>query len=220
MEFDAIIFDCDGVLVDSEVLGLDASAEYLRDHGFEWTTTDLIQQFTGFREDVFKARLGAAYVERHGREPETGFFEGLVETRRSLRHLLEPVRGAADAVSALSMPKAVASSSRAEFLDGKMRRTGLFDFFAPHIYSADRVAHGKPAPDIFLYAADQLGVAPSRCLVIEDSENGVKAGCAAGMIVWGFLGGGHCFDGHGDRLAAAGAAEVVEDFTMLAKAIS
>ena len=74
---------------------------------------------------------------------------------------------------------------------------------------------GKPAPDIFLYAAEQLNIAPSRCLVIEDSVNGVIAGLAAGMPVWGFVGGGHCFDGHAERLSAAGAERVVENFPAL-----
>ena len=96
-----------------------------------------------------------------------------------------------------------------------MQRTGIFEFFDPHVYSADLVAHGKPAPDIFLYAAEKIGAAPARCLVIEDSANGVKAGLAAGMTVCGFLGGGHCFDGHGERLIDAGAHRTVRDFQAL-----
>jgi beta-phosphoglucomutase-like phosphatase (HAD superfamily) len=99
----------------------------------------------------------------------------------------------------------VASSSRAHFLKSKLERTDLYDLAGPHVYSADLVAHGKPAPDIFLYAAEKLGADPARCLVLEDSENGVKAGIAAKMTVWGFLGGGHIFDGHGERLLEAGA---------------
>ena len=91
-------------------------------------------------------------------------------------------------------PKAVASSSETHQLDYKLRKTGLWDLFAPHIYSADHVTHAKPAPDLFLHAANALGVAPSDCLVIEDSVNGVKAALAAGMRVWGFAGGGHMDD--------------------------
>ncbi|MEK7266175.1 MAG: HAD-IA family hydrolase, partial [Pseudomonadota bacterium] len=104
---------------------------------------------------------------------------------------------------------AVASSSRAHFLKGKLERMGLYDLAAPHVYSADLVAHGKPAPDIFIYAAEQIGAFPARCLVLEDSVNGVKAGLAAGMTVWGFTGGGHCYEGYGARLAEAGAARIV-----------
>jgi len=94
----------------------------------------------------------------------------------------------------------------------RLKTTQLWDFFAPHIYSADCVKNGKPDPDIYLYAADKLGTAPSDCLVIEDSTHGVQAGLSAGMTVWGFTGGGHCFAGHGERLSAAGAAWVAADF--------
>ncbi len=219
-EFEAVIFDCDGVLVDSEILGLDASTAYLRDHGFDWSPADLVRLFTGFRDDVFAERLTKAYRDLHGVDPNTDFFSGLVETRRSRRHLLAPVPGARAAIAAMRTPKAVASSSRTEFLVGKMKRTGLYDLFDPHVYSADQVAHGKPAPDIFLYAAEKIGVAPEQCLAIEDSENGVKAAYAAGMTVWGFLGGGHCFEGHGARLTAAGAHKVVKDFKALGVALS
>lgn len=220
MQFDAIIFDCDGVLVDSEILGLDASAAYLKSHGFEWSPADLVCLFTGYRDDVFAARLTAAYRERHQADPPRGFFEGLVAERRALRHLLQAVPGCADAVSAIALPKAVASSSRTEFLTSKMQRTGLYELFEPHVYSADLVAHGKPAPDIFLYAAEKISASPARCLAIEDSVNGVRAAQAAGMTVWGFLGGGHCFDGHGERLKEAGAARVIEDFPALVTVFS
>lgn len=215
MDFDAILFDCDGVLVDSEILGLDDSAAYLRSHGLVWSPDDLVRLFTGLRDDVFAARLAGAYQEKNGGAPPEGFFEGLVETRRRRRDELQPVRGAAEGLAAIAAPKAVASSSRLIYLESKLKRTGLYDLVAPHIYSADAVASGKPAPDIFLYAADRLGVAASRCLVIEDSANGVIAGRAAGMAVWGFMGGGHCFDGHEARLLAAGAHAVVRDFPAL-----
>lgn len=217
VKFEAVIFDCDGVLVDSEILGLDASTAYLQSHGFTWTPQDLVRLFTGFRDDVFAAKLIEEYENLHGTKPEETFFEGLIETRRARRHLLQPVAGARKALETMPLPKAVASSSRTEFLHGKMKRVDLFDLVAPHVYSADLVAHGKPAPDVFLYAAEQLEVAPDKCLVIEDSENGVKAGLAAGMTVWGFLGGGHCFEGHGERLSQAGADDIVGDFTMLMK---
>ena len=215
MNFDAVIFDCDGVLVDSEILGLDASAAYLKSHGFDWSPADLVRLFTGYRDDVFAQKLTEAYREVHGVDPNADFFQGLVDTRRSRRHLLQPVPGAKEALEEFPLPKAVASSSRTEFLHGKMQRTGIFEFFDPHVYSADLVAHGKPAPDIFLYAAEKIGAAPARCLVIEDSANGVKAGLAAGMTVCGFLGGGHCFDGHGERLINAVAHRTVRDFQAL-----
>ena len=217
--FDAIIFDCDGVLVDSEALGLEASADYLRSHGFDWGPQDLVRLFTGFRDDVFAEKLTAEYRLRHGRAPEDSFFQGLIDTRRSRRHLLQPIEGAGAALQTAPLPIAVASSSRTEFLQAKMKRTGLYDLAAPHVYSADLVAHGKPAPDIFLYTAEKLGADPARCLVLEDSENGVRAGVAAGMTVWGFLGGGHVYEGHGERLIDAGAAAAVADFAAFRAAL-
>ena len=90
---------------------------------------------------------------------------------------------------------------------------GLWDHFAPHVYSADHVAEAKPAPDLFLHAAAALGIAPADCLVIEDSVNGVLGARAAGMTVWGFLGGGHIHDGMGPRLAQAGAQRIVADWS-------
>lgn len=220
MEFDAILFDCDGVLVDSEILGLDDSAAYLRAHGLPWSSEDLVRLFTGLRDDVFSARLSDAYSRANNASPPQGFFDGLVETRRRRRDELQPVPGAAEALAAISLKKAVASSSRMAVLEGKLKRTGLYDLVAPHVYSADAVAAGKPAPDVFLYAADGIGVMPERCLVVEDSTNGVAAGLAAGMTVWGFVGGGHCFDGHEARLVDAGAHWIAKDFAALREKLS
>lgn len=210
--FDAVIFDCDGVLVDSEAPGLEASAAYLQGHGLAYTPADLVRLFTGLRDDVFAQRLVEAYRAANGAPPPDDFFAGLVGARRSGASDLRAVAGAAEAADAVPTLKAVASSSRAAYLDLKLTRAGLYDRFAPHIYSAEAVAHGKPAPDIFLYAAGRLGVEPRRCLVIEDSPNGVVAGVAAGMTVWGFTGGAHCFNGHGALLMDAGAAKVTESF--------
>jgi beta-phosphoglucomutase-like phosphatase (HAD superfamily) len=86
--------------------------------------------------------------------------------------------------------------------------TGLLPFFDPHVFSAIQVAHGKPAPDLFLFAAERLGAAPEDCIVVEDSIPGVEAAVAAGMPVIGFCGGGHCPDGHAGRLLAAGCSHV------------
>lgn len=217
--FGAVIFDCDGVLVDSEAPGLEASAVYLQAQGLPYSAADLVRLFTGLRDDFFARRLVDAYQEANGAPPPDDFFAGLVDARRGRAAELRIVPGAAEAADAVSSPKAVASSSRAEYLASKLKRTGLYERFAPHIYSAEAVAHGKPAPDIFLYAANRLGVAPARCLVVEDSPNGVAAGVAAGMTVWGFAGGAHCFSGHEGLLLDAGAAEVVTSFPEFVAAI-
>ncbi|MEM7570404.1 MAG: HAD family phosphatase [Pseudomonadota bacterium] len=211
-DFDAIIFDCDGVLVDSEIAGLDESAAYLERHGLAWTKAELIERFSGLRDDQFFALLTDAYREVHGTNPTEEFFTGLYDQRRLSGMPLEAMLGALDVIKGLKQRLAVASSSRTDRLETKLKTTGLWPLFAPHVYSADLVDHGKPAPDIYLYAAEKLGINPARCLVVEDSVNGVQSGLRAGMTVWGFTGGGHCFDGHGERLLAAGADWVAADF--------
>ena len=105
-------------------------------------------------------------------------------------------------------------------LERKLKRTGLWEHFAPHVYSADHVVHAKPAPDLFLHAAAALQVPPADCVVLEDSVNGVIAARAAGMTVWGFLGGGHAHDGLGERLLAAGAELLVRDWAQAARLLS
>lgn len=220
----AIIFDCDGVLVDSEVVGLDETVAFLEGHGFSWSSAEIVRRFTGMRQDKLIEGLGAEYAKILGYPPKSDqvkmIFEGLVEARRRNRDKMTEVLGAGKMLAGLARPMAVASSSQATFLEDKLKRYGLWDFFAPHVYSADCVAHGKPAPDIFLYTAERLAYAPENCLVIEDSAHGVVAGCAAGMEVWGFVGGGHCFEGHGLRLREAGATRVLTDHVALAKALA
>ena len=105
-------------------------------------------------------------------------------------------------------------------MERKLRRTGLWEYFAPHVYGAEHVANAKPAPDLFLHAAAALDVAPADCLVLEDSVNGVIGARAAGMTVWGFLGGGHVHDGLGARLTAAGAERLVRDWPEAAQLLS
>jgi HAD superfamily hydrolase (TIGR01509 family) len=113
--------------------------------------------------------------------------------------------GVAALVDALDCSKCVASSSLPARLKHTLSLVGLYEKFAPHIFSSSQVERGKPAPDLFLFAAERIGVAPSRCLVIEDSVAGVQAARAAGMAVLGFCGGGHCGNGHADRLLREGA---------------
>jgi beta-phosphoglucomutase-like phosphatase (HAD superfamily) len=118
------------------------------------------------------------------------------------------------------LPKAVASSSTRDALGEKLRLTQMWELFAPHVYSADHVVHAKPAPDLFLHAADALRVAPAACLVLEDSTNGVAAARAAGMRVWGFTGGGHMDDTSGARLLSAGAERLIANWPEAATALA
>ncbi len=221
--FEAVIFDCDGVLVDSEVLAIRGERSALAGLGLHFTPEDYVRRFVGLHDGLFFDELRADYLACHGRAAPGDFEELVLAGRRREMPALTIIDGADAALTAaraLVGAIAVASSSRAHFLDGKLKRTGLFDLAAPHIYSADLVACGKPAPDIFLYTADRLGVAPARCLVLEDSVNGVKAGLSAGMTVWGFVGGGHCFAGYGERLAETGADRVIADHRAFSAALS
>lgn len=223
MPFDAIIFDCDGVLVDSEVLAIKGERAALGDLGLHYTPEEYVRRFVGLHDSLFFDHLRADYLAAHEFPAPEYFEERVLDGRRREMAGLAIVKDADLALTAARERVgriAVASSSRAHFLTGKLRRMGLYELAAPHIYSADLVAHGKPAPDIFFYAAERLGVSPSRCLVLEDSINGVKAGLAARMTVWGFTGGGHCFDGYGERLAEAGAHQIMRDYAEFLDALA
>ncbi|MGF1542976.1 MAG: HAD family hydrolase [Parvularculaceae bacterium] len=218
---DAVIFDCDGVLADSEALSIVGERAALAELGLDMSAPDYVARYCGMHDRLFFARLAEDFLAATGAPPPADFEGRVLAGRRREAHRLRAVAGAQEAMRAARAvigELAVASSSRAHLLEAKLKRLDLFDLAAPHVYSADLVERGKPAPDVFLYAADRLGVAPGRCLVVEDSENGVRAGVAAGMATWGFVGGGHCFDGHGGRLLAAGAARVVDDHRALAAA--
>lgn len=228
MQAQAILFDCDGVLVDSEIVGLTEVVAFLRGHGFDWSEEDLIRRFTGMRSDRFRDGMAVAYREVLGRVPSDDevatLFQGIISTRREQRHQMTLVTGAEAMLTVAAeldgIRRAVASSSAQDTLNDKIDRFGLRPYFQRHVYSADVVAHGKPEPDIFLHAASAVGVAPEHCIVIEDSAHGVAAGVAAGAMVWGFTGGGHCLAGHGEALSRAGAAQVFQDHHTLSQALA
>ena len=209
----AVIFDCDGVLVDSEVIAIEVERDLLARHGLHYDIPEFLARFIGMSDKAFYAALSEDSRARLGCDLPDDFRARVDAGKRVLNEeRLAAIAGIEQAASMLRLPKAVASSSETQHLSYKLRKTGLWEIFAPHIYSADHVAHAKPAPDLFLHAAGALGVAPSGCLVIEDSVNGVKAGLSAGMRVWGFAGGGHMDDGGRARLIAAGAERIVDDW--------
>ena len=214
--FKAVIFDCDGVLVDSEKLALEVELEVLAGLGLIFERDDYVLRFMGLSTDAFHAAIDEEAQRRLGRSiaQEVRGSERLRQVM--IAHLTE-VPGALQAIVALNLPKAIASSGSRAGLERKLKQTGLWDHFVPHVYSADHVARAKPAPDLFLLAAEELGVAPKDCLVLEDSVNGVTAARAAGMTVWGFLGGGHVHDGLGPRLLSAGAERLVGDWPEAAR---
>jgi HAD superfamily hydrolase (TIGR01509 family) len=219
--FKAVIFDCDGVLVDSEVLALEVELAMLAEQGLTFTREDYVTRFMGLSYEAFHDAMDAEAVARIGRPVPHDFRAELAaRLRQTMIERLTVIPGANAAVAATDLPKAVASSSTREGLERKLRQVGLWNLFGGHVYSAVHVVHAKPAPDLFLHAAEQLGIAPADCLVIEDSVNGVKAGIATGMTVWGFLGGGHVDDGLAARLTAAGVSRVLADWPDAASQIA
>jgi HAD superfamily hydrolase (TIGR01509 family) len=200
-----IIFDCDGVLIDSETIAARVFAQCLAEAGFAATADEALD--LGWGKNA--ATLLAAVEERFGRAPPAGFIEGMrAAIGRAYEGELRAIDGVDNLLSTTDMPRCVASNSHIDRVRHALTLTRLIDFFEPHLFSASMVAHGKPAPDLFLLAASTVGVPPDQCLVIEDSFSGVAGAQAAGMRVVGFAGGGHCRPEHAHRLREAGCAEV------------
>jgi len=211
-----LIYDCDGVLVDSEVLACEGLAELMTALGRPTTTTECVRAFVGrSRSDVLR-RAG----EMLGRPiPDDIGAEAGARLLARFRRELKPVPGAAEAVAALPYRRCVASSSVPERLALSLELTGLAPLFGPRVYSAVQVANGKPAPDLFLFAANSVGEDPARTIVIEDSALGIAAARAAGMASIGFAGGSHATGDLPAALAAAGADAVVTSMAALPAAI-
>ncbi|MDT0269830.1 HAD family hydrolase [Streptomyces sp. DSM 44915] len=185
--FDLVIFDCDGVLVDSEPLALRVCLELGAELGWPLTEDEVVDRFLGRSERAVQSqiaeRLGAGLAARWGTEYRTRL-AAVIDTELTVVH------GIVEALDALPVPlSCVASSGSHEKMRRTLGRTGLHDRFAGRIFSASEVARGKPEPDLFLHAADRMGVAPDRCAVVEDSQYGVRAARAAGMRAFGYAGG-------------------------------
>lgn len=209
-----IIFDCDGVLVDSEVLSVQAMAAVLKEAGVPATTTMIAAHFGMKQADI---------LLRIATETETDIPADVPEriwpaTRRLFERELKPMPGVAAFLARLDGTKrCVASSSAPERIRASLALTGLDTFFGENVFSSHQVARGKPAPDLFLFAAQSMDVDPRHCVVIEDSPYGVEAARAAGMAVFGFGGGSHIAPGHAEQLLAGGAASVETNYDALAQ---
>jgi HAD superfamily hydrolase (TIGR01509 family) len=197
-----IIFDCDGVLVDSEIIAARVLANALTEIGFPLTADECIARYTGISIASVVERVEAEW----GRQLPPDFLDQVrAGDEEAFRADLQAIPGVRDQ---LPQRRCVASSGRVSKLRLTLTLTGLLPLFDPHVFSAEMVKRGKPAPDLFLYAAQQMGVPAGRCMVIEDSVAGVHAAVAAGTRVIGFAGGSHCRCGHDRVLAEAGAASV------------
>lgn len=210
-----IVFDCDGVLVDSEMLSMRAYVDILADIGAVipdgvWT------QCVGLKPvDIF-ALLERAADQSIGQEVRDRLWP---RTRALFAAELKATPGVADFLGRLTTIRCVASSSLPERIRFSLEKTGLAGFFGDAVFSTQDVARGKPAPDIYLHAADRMGVQPADVVVIEDSAPGVLGAKAAGAHAIGYLGGAHVEPGHGRRLLEAGADLVVHDWTAVERAL-
>jgi HAD superfamily hydrolase (TIGR01509 family) len=209
---DLVIFDCDGVLVDSEVISCRLHAHVLSRHGYPITTEQVFDRFLGR-----STRQANLEVEAElGRSLPVEFHMQLQdELFRAFEAELDAIPHIAEALDRVARPVCVASSGSHQRMRVSLGSTGLFERFAPHIFSASEVKNGKPAPDLFLFAAERMETPPARCLVIEDSIPGITGARAAGMTVLGFHGGSHCRPHHEDALRAAGAQYIFDDMRLL-----
>lgn len=206
--FDLIIFDCDGVLVDSEIIAAQVESRLLTDAGYPISTEEMGERFAGM---TWKNIL--LEVEREASIPLSASLleksEKLLDAR--LERDVKVIEGVKLALSRLTTPRCICSNSSSARLEMMLTKVGLKPYFEGHVYSAkdlgaDRV---KPKPDIFLHGAKQFNVSPDRAVVIEDSVHGIRGARAAGMRVIGFTGASHTYPSHADRLTDAGAETVI-----------
>ncbi|MBB1248600.1 HAD family phosphatase [Rhizobium sp. G21] len=212
--FDLILFDCDGVLVDSEIIAAEVESKLLRDNGFEITAEEMCIRFAGLDwknilltvEKEAELPLSAALIDKS---------EALLDRALSIR--VKMIDGVRTALSRLTEQRCICSNSSSKRLDMMLTKVGLKPYFEGHVYSAKDLGpdRTKPKPDIYLHGAKQFNADPARCLVIEDSVHGVHAARAAGMRVIGFTGGSHTYPTHADRLTDAGAETVISRMTEL-----
>jgi HAD superfamily hydrolase (TIGR01509 family) len=217
MQFDAIIFDFDGVLLESEFEGNQMLAELLTRMGHPTSIAEAVELYNGLAGQAFIDAVEAQI----GRSLPPEFHEGTRELRdRSLREGIAAVAGAVEFVRALpkALPRAVASSSSTKWIRAHLTHLGLSDSFEPHVYSGrEHVERGKPAPDLYLHAARELGVHIERTVIIEDSKVGATGALASGASVIGLAAGRHCFDGHADMLRSVGVKDVAHGFDEVAQ---
>ena len=181
-----VILDCDGVLIDSERIGVRVDVQVLRELGWPLSEAEVIERFVG-RSD----RDTQAAIEAHlGRSLPRGWDAAYAHLyQQAFAAELAPVEGIVEALDQITLPTCVASGGTHEYLRRMLGMAGLYERFAGRIFSAEEVAAGKPAPDLFLHAAERMGAAPSACVVVEDSRAGVAAARAAAMRALAYTGG-------------------------------
>ncbi|PJF10049.1 HAD family phosphatase [Pseudorhodobacter sp. MZDSW-24AT] len=183
-----VIFDCDGVLIDSEIISARMLIEALAERGVQIDLPYVARHFLGRSYPVVMAQIRAEFGLDLPPSFEDDYRNRLLEGFRAGLKIMPHVR---EVIDALAVPCCVATSSSPRRAEMSLRLVGLWEKLGDRVFTASQVARGKPAPDLFLFAASQMGFAPEACLVIEDSLTGVAAARAAGMTVWQFTGGSH-----------------------------
>ena len=212
-----LIFDCDGVLVDSESILIAAEMEFLAAFGLDLDRSEYQRRFTGTSLRSWEGAVSDLLTSGGRKAPTPGEFARFAEeTDRRVKAGLKAIEGAAGFVSKLDCPMCVASSSTPSQLEWKLARAGLKHFFAGRTFSSSEVRKGKPAPDLFLFAASRMRAVPEGCVVIEDSSSGIRAAKEAGMAAIGLTAGAHCLPEHGARLLQDGADFVAQTYVQLA----
>ena len=187
-QFDLVIFDCDGVLIDSEIISLSMLIHELALRGVQVDLDYVSRNFLGRSYPTVMQTIRDQFGLDLPPEFETHYRDRLMAAFEADLTVMPGVRAALDG---LALPRCVATSSSPRRAEQSLRLTGLGDLVGPRLFTASMVTRGKPAPDLFLHAAARCGADPARCLVIEDSLTGIRAGLAAGMTVWRFTGGSH-----------------------------
>lgn len=208
-----VIFDCDGVLVDSEPLAALAYERVYDKHGMPGVSADVIAHCIGMKQAdiIVKVRELTGHLLVEDKQGDIW-----AETRALFTERLQPTAGIGPFLDALELDRCVASSSSLERIHHSLDVTRLAPYFGDAIFSSSMVARGKPAPDIFLHAAKQMEAEPSACVVIEDLPFGVQGAVAAGMIAIGFTGGSHTYADHGAKLAEKGAVSICSTWDQVA----
>lgn len=209
-----VIFDCDGVLVDSEYLAARHESRRYGEHGFEVSVAEFSGRFAGMTGEFIARDIEAEL----GRKLPNGLYREIDrELDEILEREIEAVAGIAHALDKIGLPRCICSNSGPKRLEMMLKRTGLHDAFRPHIFSAKELdpPAPKPSPAIFLHGMRQFNALPRETLIIEDSVFGVAAAKAAGARIIGFTGGKHTWRGHAERLVEAGAETIIASHALL-----
>ncbi|MBL4645500.1 MAG: HAD family hydrolase [Hyphomicrobiales bacterium] len=199
-----ILFDCDGVLVDSEVIASEVTNKLVKELGLELSIEEFASRFAGLNGETIFATVAEELQITH---PEDIVERCDVQIDEVQAQSLLEVTGVHAMLDMLDDPRCICSNSTTDRLERNLKKTKLYDRFRPHVFSSLEVRDGqpKPSPDVFLHAAEEFKTDPKDCIIIEDSSHGVQGGVAAGMRVIGFVGASHSYPGHAEQLMDAGA---------------